>query len=85
MESGKLCDFGKKVKKKLVDIEQTQGWLIAQVKADTGLYFDGYYLHKILSGKLKTPKVVNSIRKILDIVEDDAVVPSLPKQTNPQQ
>lgn len=61
----KTCDFGKKIKKRLVDIDQTQEWLIAQVKADTSLYFDSAYLYKILVGKIATPKIVSSIRKIL--------------------
>ena len=61
----KLCDFGKEVKKRLVDIDKNQEWLIAQVKADTSLYFDSAYLYKILVGKIATPKIVSSIRKIL--------------------
>lgn len=62
-----LCDLGKKIKKKLVDINQTQAWLIEQVKEDTGKYFDSSYLYKIFVGSLKTPDIVNSICKILNI------------------
>ena len=61
----KLCEFGRDIKKRLVEIDQTQNWLIAQVSADTGLYFDGSYLYKVLVGKLKTPKIIESIKKIL--------------------
>lgn len=32
--------FGKEVKKKLVDIDHTQAWLIEQVRGRTGLYLD---------------------------------------------
>lgn len=63
----KLCGFGKEVKKKLVDIDRTQAWLIGEVEKDTALYFDESYLHKILTGKLETPKIVQSICKILNI------------------
>lgn len=35
-----LTAFGKDVKKKLVDIDKPQVWLIEQVKKSTGLYFD---------------------------------------------
>ena len=63
----KLCDFGKKIKIKLVEINQTQSWLIEKVKKDTGLYFDSGYLQKIFTGELKTPDIVQSIRKILNI------------------
>jgi hypothetical protein len=65
----KLCEFGREIKKRLVDIDQNQTWLIAQVSADTGLYFDSSYMYKVLTGKLKTPKIVESIRKILKIEE----------------
>ena len=63
----KLCDFGKEIKKRLVDIDKNQEWLIAEVKADTGLYFDSGYLYKVLTGTLSTPSIVSSICKILDI------------------
>ena len=63
----KICDFGKSIKKKLVDIDKNQDWLIEQVKADTGLYFDYGYMYRILTGKLKTPKVIASIKKVLEM------------------
>ena len=63
----KLCTFGKEIKKKLVDIDKNQEWLIAQVKKDTGLYFDSGYLYKIIVGNIATPKIIDSIRKILDL------------------
>lgn len=67
MATVKLCDFGKEIKKKLVDIDQTQEWLIQQVKEDTGLFFDSSYMHKVLTGKIATPKIIESIAKILDL------------------
>lgn len=63
----KVCDFGKEIKKRLIDIDQSQEWLIAQVKADTGLYFDSSYMRRILIGTISTPRIVSSICKILDI------------------
>ena len=63
----KLCSFGKEIKKRLVDIDKNQEWLIAQVKADTGLYFDSRYLYKVLTGTIATPSIVSSICRILDI------------------
>lgn len=63
-----VCDFGKIVKKKLVDIDQEQNWLIDEVRAKTGLYFDSGYLHKILTGRISTPKIVAAICEILDIL-----------------
>ena len=64
---GKVCRFGKEIKKKLVDIDQTQVWLIEQVRQDTGKYFDSWYLQRILSGKIATPSMVDSICKILGL------------------
>lgn len=33
----KLCNFGKEIKKRLVDIDKNQEWLITEVRADTCL------------------------------------------------
>lgn len=67
MSKVKICQYGKEVKKKLVDIDQTQEWLIGKVGADTGLYFDSSYLYKIMTGRLATPSIVSSICRILEI------------------
>ena len=67
MEKGTLTPFGKEIKKKLVDIEKNHSWLIDQVCRQTGLYFDRSYLHKIMVGKLETPKVVQALREILGL------------------
>lgn len=48
----KTSDFGKAVKIRLVELEQTQEWLITQVQERTGDYFDSSYLSRILTGKL---------------------------------
>ena len=46
-------DFGKAVKKRLIDLDKTQSWLIEQVREKTGdMSFDSSWLHRILSGKL---------------------------------
>ena len=69
MEKDTITPFGKAIKKKLVDLDKNQSWLIEIVRERTGLYFDGSYLYKIMVGKLATPKVVQAIREILDIPE----------------
>ena len=48
----KTSDFGKAVKVRLIELEQTQSWLIEQVQEKTGDYFDSSYLSRILTGKL---------------------------------
>jgi hypothetical protein len=63
----KLTPFGKDVKKRLLDVDHDQIWLIEQVSVKTGLYFDRSYLHKIMTGKLNTPRIVSAICEILGI------------------
>lgn len=62
-----VSSYGKEIKKRLVDIEKNQNWLIDQVKERTGLFFDSSYLHKIMTGSLKTPSIVAAINEILNI------------------
>ena len=67
----KITSFGKEIGKRLIDLDLTQNWLINQVKERTGLYFDDSYLHKIKTGKLTSPKIVQAIREILDLPEQN--------------
>lgn len=61
-------DFGRSVKQKLDEAPRRTGtWLCAEVRKDTGLYVDSAYLSKILTGHRNPPKVIASIRKILDL------------------
>lgn len=59
--------FGKEVKKRLIDLERDQNWLIAQVKEKTGLFCDSSYLHKILTRERPARKLTQAICEILDI------------------
>ena len=62
-----LCALGRSVKRRLDDLNETQNWLIKQVQEDTGLFFDGSYLYKIMTGRLATPSIVSSVCNILMI------------------
>lgn len=62
-----ITEYGKTVKKRLVDLEQPQKWLIGQVQEYTGLYFDDSYLYKIMTGKLSTPSIISAINEILGL------------------
>lgn len=66
-----LTVFGKEIGKRLIDLEHPQVWLIDQVKQRTGLYFDDSYLYKIKTGQLSTPKIIQAIREILDLPEQN--------------
>ncbi len=67
MEKIALTPLGKTIKKQLVDMERSHSWLIEKVAQTTGLYFDRSYLHKIMTGKMNTPKIVQAIKEILEI------------------
>lgn len=67
MEVIKTTLFGKKIKKRLVDLDKKQSWLIDQVVSKTGLYFDDSYLYKVMTGQRNAPKIVQAICEILDI------------------
>ena len=62
-----LTVFGKEVKKKLVDIDQSQAWLMDKINKQTGLFIDSGYMYKILTGKRNAPKIVSAIRDILEM------------------
>lgn len=71
VKSTAVTPFGKTIKKRLIDINHTQAWLIEQVAETTGLYFDRSYMFKIQTGQLATPKIVCAIREILDLPDQD--------------
>lgn len=60
-------DYGKEIKKRLIDMDKTQVWLIDQVKERTGLFFDSSYLYKVMTGTLRTPTIVSAINEVLNI------------------
>lgn len=63
----KLTTFGKQVKYRLIDIEQTQAWLQERIKEETGLFVDSGYMYKILTGQRNAPKITQAICEILEI------------------
>ncbi|MBR5544896.1 MAG: XRE family transcriptional regulator [Clostridia bacterium] len=65
----KFSDFGLCVKTELLRNGKTQKWLEEEVKKKTGLFVDGGYMHKVLTGQRKAPKIVSAIREILNIQE----------------
>lgn len=71
MENAVLTPFGREIKKKLIDLDKPQYWLIEKVTEKTGLYFDRSYMYKIQTGQLSTPKVVQAICEILDLPEQN--------------
>jgi hypothetical protein len=64
-----FTDFGLCVKTELLRIGKSQKWLEEAVSKKTGLYVDGGYMYKILTGQRNAPKIVEAIREILKIKE----------------
>lgn len=60
-------DIRKIVKHKLIDLGKTQRWLEEEIRNRTGLFVDSGYMHKIMTGQRKAPKIVDAIFEILEI------------------
>lgn len=71
MNLPKFSDFGLKVKIKLLQIGKGQKWLEEAVAEKTGLFVDGGYMYKILTGQRNAPKIVAAICEILNIQADN--------------
>ena len=67
MNCSKFSDFGLCVKTELLRRGKEQKWLEEAVTEKTGLYVDGGYMYKILTGKRNAPKIVAAIREILGL------------------
>jgi hypothetical protein len=63
----KFTDFGLCVKTELLRTGREQKWLEEAVSERTGLYVDGGYMYKILTGQRNAPKIVAAICEILSI------------------
>ena len=62
-----FTEFGREVKKRLIDLDTSQEWLTSQINRDTGLFVDSSYLNRILTGRCNSEKIIASISKILDL------------------
>lgn len=62
-----MTEYSKQIKKRLIDIDKSQKWLVDEVQKETGLFFDGAYLSKIVNGNRNAPKIVAAINKVLEI------------------
>ena len=67
MNNSKFTDFGLCVKTELLRQGKEQKWLEEAVSEKTGLYVDGGYMYKILTGQRNAPKIVTAICEILSI------------------
>lgn len=70
MNCSKFTDFGLCVKTELLRQGKEQKWLEEAVSDITGLYVDGGYMYKILTGQRNAPKIVAAICEVLNIREE---------------
>ena len=69
MNCSKFTYFGLCVKTKLLQMGKSQKWLEEVISEKTGLFVDGGYMHKILTGQRNAPKIVAAICEELSIGE----------------
>lgn len=67
MNYSKFTDFGLCVKTELLRLGKDQKWLEKVISDKTGLYVDGGYMYKILTGQRNAPKIVAAICEELNI------------------
>lgn len=67
MNLSKFSDFGLCVKTELLRLGKEQKWLEETVSEKTGLFVDGGYMYKILTGQRNAPKIVAAICEVLNI------------------
>lgn len=65
-----MTDYGKLVKKRLIDIEKPQSWLIEQVRQKENCFIDSAYMSRILNGQRKAERIRGAINEILNIKEE---------------
>ena len=62
-----FTDYGKEVKKRLIELDKSQTWLIEQVKKKTGMFVDSSVLNKVLTDRLNSKPIITAINEILNL------------------
>lgn len=61
-----LSAFGAEVKMELMLMNRTQSWLIAEINQRFPfLYVDSSVINKVLTGRIKSGKVVEAVKEVL--------------------
>lgn len=68
--------FGIAVKTRLLELGQTQEWLIAACRERTGMYVDSSTMYKLLTGQLNSYRLEAAVRDILNIPSQDQQKPA---------
>lgn len=67
MKKKELTEFGRKIEIGLISFNQTQEWLIEEVRKKSGMYVDRSIMHKIKTGQVKDSALNNYIRDVLEM------------------
>ena len=66
IEKKALCEFGVRVKHRLVELNRTQLWLISETKKLLpNRYIDSSYLHKLMVGEVHSDTVCAAMMDVL--------------------
>ena len=68
-EGSNITNYGKMVKKKLIDLDRTQNWLTEEVNKITGLRSDSKYIGKVLRGVRNSRNIKSAINEVLGLRE----------------
>ena len=74
MPKNKFSEYGKEIKKRLLDLDETQAWLIDRVNEVADITLTSSYLNRIMTGKVAKSSAVPIINKILGIESNDRTV-----------
>ncbi len=71
MSKRALTEYGKTVKSKLLELNETQEWLVGEIKKILpDSYVDSSLLNKVLVGDVNNSKIVPAINSILGITDN---------------
>ena len=65
-----LTEFGKAVKIRLLELQKTQKWLIAELNSLEILKVDSSFLNKVLTGQVRKSRMEGLICQILSIAQE---------------
>ena len=62
-----ITEYGQAIEIALIQRKKPKKWLIQELQERTGMFVDGSNLNKIMTGKIKSPKITDAIEEILGV------------------